>query len=266
MRIAVPPGPALPVLASLLLGIVWQSIVRTPEPESDALLYDWLASALSGHGEPGQDVRYAVDGMAIRGWTQASLMAATYVVAGPEPAAYAWLQAVVLLPATTLLVYVAGRFAFGRAVGLVAAWGFALWFPLVYYTTWVMPETTIGLVAAGSSHSLRSRWGGRASRRRSASVSSSACFVDALGLAVRRPLHPRRARRPPARVRPVEHEQVDGERDEGEEAGELPGRVRQRSTPRTTPRPSAAGTLALPTVTARSARTPPRRDRSSSPA
>ena len=150
MRIAVPPGPALPVLASLLLGIVWQSIVRTPEPESDALLYDWLASALSGHGEPGQDVRYAVDGMAIRGWTQASLMAATYVVAGPEPAAYAWMQAVVLLPATTLLVYVAGRFAFGRAVGLVAAWGFALWFPLVYHTTWVMPETTIGLVAAGS--------------------------------------------------------------------------------------------------------------------
>jgi hypothetical protein len=43
---------------------------------------------------------------------------------------------------------VTGRFAFGRTVGLVAAWAIALWFPLTYYTTWLMPETTVAFVVA----------------------------------------------------------------------------------------------------------------------
>jgi hypothetical protein len=125
-------------------------VAATPEPESDALLYQWLASALAGVGDAGQGLRYAVDGMAIRGWTQPAIMGALYAAIGhPEAAAFAWIQAVVILPATTALVYFAGRFAFGRSVGLVAALAFALWFPLVYYTTWLMPETTVGLVVGG---------------------------------------------------------------------------------------------------------------------
>ena len=138
------------MLVSLALGILWHAVAGTPKPESDALLYHWLASAIAGLGVPGQTLRYAVDGMAIRGWTQPSLMAGTYAVVGQAlPAVFAWLQGVVMIPATTALVYVAGRFAFDRTVGLVAAWAFALWFPLVYYTTWLMPETTVGLVVAG---------------------------------------------------------------------------------------------------------------------
>jgi hypothetical protein len=107
-------------------------VAATPEPESDALLYQWLASALAGVGDAGQGLRYAVDGMAIRGWTQPAIMAALYAAIGhAEPAAFAWIQAVVFLPATTALVYLAGRFAFGRTGGLVAASAVALWFPLV---------------------------------------------------------------------------------------------------------------------------------------
>jgi hypothetical protein len=144
-------APLIPVAVSLSLGTAWHSLSGTPKPESDALLYHWLASALAGFGPNHTGLDFAVDGMAVRGWTQSALMGALYAVVGhPAAAAFAWLQAVAILPATTGLVYLAGRAAFDRTTGLVAAWAFALWFPLVYYTTWVMPETTTGLVVAGA--------------------------------------------------------------------------------------------------------------------
>ena len=45
-------------------------------------------------------------------------------------------------------IYVAGREAFSRRVGLVAAWCFALWFPAAWHTQWLLTETTTDLLMA----------------------------------------------------------------------------------------------------------------------
>jgi hypothetical protein len=134
---------------SLNVALVFQAAIQNPAPRggTDAAFYHVVAATVGGFGG---DLRFAIDGMADKGWTLPLLMAASYrAVGAPSPAAFGLLQALVLLPATTALVYVAGRYAFGRRVGLVATWGFALWFPLVYHTAWLLPETTVGVLTAG---------------------------------------------------------------------------------------------------------------------
>ena len=140
----------LPSLISLLLGLTLRALLPTVSPVGDSVTYHMIAAGLTGQNhDPYYGFHWAIGGLAARGFVYPSLVASVYwLLGGPHPGAIAWIQAVVMVPLTTFLIYVAGREAFSRRVGIVASWAFALWFPAVWHTMWLMTETLLNLMMA----------------------------------------------------------------------------------------------------------------------
>ena len=140
---------AAPVLFSLLLGAVVHARVSMAMPVADAHFYDVTGAALVGQNtDPAFGPHWALNGVADRGLYPA-LVGAVYGLLGESrPGAVGWLQALVMVPLTTYLIYVAGREAFSRRIGLVSAWAFALWLPAQWHTLWLLTETLTNLVMA----------------------------------------------------------------------------------------------------------------------
>jgi hypothetical protein len=127
----------------MILASVVHLFVAMPDLAGDAAGYDRMARGLVGE----DDLHWSFRGLAPRGYLYPGFLAAVYALGGgPEIAS--WIQGVVFLPLTTLLVYVAGRLAFSRPVGLVAAWCCALWLPAAWHTQWLLTETLLGLLTA----------------------------------------------------------------------------------------------------------------------
>jgi hypothetical protein len=123
------------------------------EPIADAATYNAIAAGLVGQHPYGAyyDLDWAVGGLMGRGILYPVFLAPFYAVAGePAPAAAGWLNALLLLPLTTLLVSVAGRVAFSRRVGVAAGWAFALWFPAAWHTRYLLTETLTDLLVAAT--------------------------------------------------------------------------------------------------------------------
>lgn len=143
---------AAPPLVSLAVGIVLHALVTPTTPAADSATYNAIGAGLLGHHPygPYYGAHWAAHGLAVRGVLVPLLIAFTYLVGGGvQPTAFEWIQAVVLVPATTYLIFVAGREAFSRRAGLIAAWLFALWLPAVWHTMWLLTETTLDLMLAG---------------------------------------------------------------------------------------------------------------------
>jgi len=134
---------AAPVLATCLLAAAVHAFVASPTLVGDAVGYDRAARALAGHG----DLGWAMTFLAARGYLYPALLALVYAVGGNAETA-GWIQALVLLPLTTFLIYAAGREAFSRKVGLVAAWAFAMWLPAAWHTRLLLAETLLAMLMA----------------------------------------------------------------------------------------------------------------------
>lgn len=132
-----------PPAVSLALGVVLHAVLPETTPVADASTYDAIAAGLVGVGHIDfADLHWAIGGLGMRGFVFPILIAPLYAIAGhSDPNAVGWMQAIVLLPTTTACIYIAGREAFSRRAGLVAAWLFALWFPAVWHTMWGLTET-----------------------------------------------------------------------------------------------------------------------------
>jgi hypothetical protein len=143
LPVRIPPA-AVPVLLTAAAATCVHLAVPAPGLLGDAWAYDFTARGLTGDA----DVGWALYGVTTRGVLYPGFLALLYAIGGPSPELVAWVQGLVLLPLTTLLIYVAGREAFSRRVGLVAAWCFALWLPAAWHTAWLMPETFLALLMA----------------------------------------------------------------------------------------------------------------------
>lgn len=142
---------AAPVLVTAVLAFTMHAVVGGSEPIWDALAYSGMASGLIGHGEvaPFTDHQWVIEGLAIRGYVYPLYVAVVYAAAGGvHPELAQAVQAIVFLPLTTLLIFVAGKEAFSRRVGLTAAWLFALWFPAIWHTRLLYTETLLALLMA----------------------------------------------------------------------------------------------------------------------
>jgi hypothetical protein len=137
------PAALGPVVATALVAAAVHLAVRTPEVISDARLYEFIARGLLGDPE----VPVPLEGLAVRGYLYPVFIAVLYAIAH-TPEIVVLVQGLVLLPLTTLLVYVAGREAFSRRTGLIAAWGFALWLPAAWQTNLLLTETMLALLLA----------------------------------------------------------------------------------------------------------------------
>lgn len=137
---------AAPLLASLILASVVQALAPRTALIADARTYDAIAQGLAS--DDSYELSRAVDGLGMRGYAYPLIIAAVYGIAGFDPGAVEWMQAAVFVPLTTLLIYLAGREAFSRRTGLIAAWLFALWLPAAWYSLWLTIETTLNLMAA----------------------------------------------------------------------------------------------------------------------
>jgi 4-amino-4-deoxy-L-arabinose transferase-like glycosyltransferase len=139
------------VLVTAVLAFTMHALVQGTQPVWDALAYSGIASGLLGYGEvaPFTDREWVVEGLAIRGYVYPLFVAGVYgLTGGVHPELAQPVQAIVFLPLTTLLIFVAGREAFSRRVGLTAAWLFALWFPAVWHTRLLYTETLLALLMA----------------------------------------------------------------------------------------------------------------------
>lgn len=116
-------------------------------PVSDAKSYVTAASGIALHPVLDAETSWSIGHMAMRGVTYPLLLAALLTLGG-SLAAVVWFQSLVLVPATVGLLFLTGRRAFSPAVGLVAAWGFALWAPAQVYTSLLMQETWLSFLIA----------------------------------------------------------------------------------------------------------------------
>jgi hypothetical protein len=141
----------LPPTASLILGVGVHLAAGTAPPQADAATYDAIASGLAGvNSDAYYGLHWAIGGLADRGFLYPLPIALIYAIAGhPVPEAVGWIQALLFVPATTALIHVAGREAFSRRVGLVSAWMFAIWFPALWHTGWLVTESLTNLLMAG---------------------------------------------------------------------------------------------------------------------
>lgn len=133
---------------SILLGLFVRLAEGYVTPVADSATYVTLASGISTNpfffDVP---VESSISGMAMRGVTYPLLIAGVLTAVG-SLSAVAWLQSLVLVPATVWLLYAAGRTGFGPRVGLTAAWIYALWVPAQVYTSLIMQETWLAFLSA----------------------------------------------------------------------------------------------------------------------
>jgi 4-amino-4-deoxy-L-arabinose transferase-like glycosyltransferase len=142
---------AAPVIASFLLAIGVHLLVPATEPQADAKTYSAIASGIARVEayDNEYDRGWSVGGLAMRGYAYPLFVSAVYAVTGGvHPDSVQWVQAVVFLPLTTFLIYIAGREAFSHRLGLIAAWLFALWLPAAWHTFWLLTETMLDFLMA----------------------------------------------------------------------------------------------------------------------
>ena len=135
--------PGAPVLASALLAASIHLFIAAPALVGDAFGFDHAARGLAGDGNLGDALTFA----AARGYDYPFFLAPIYALGGDAGVAE-WLQALVLVPLMTLFVYFAGREAFSRRAGLIAAWACALWFPAAWQTRFLLSEPLRALLMA----------------------------------------------------------------------------------------------------------------------
>lgn len=139
------------VVLSAVVGSAVHLAVPFARPVADASTYDAIAAGIVGIHKygPYYGQHWAVGGLFVRGFLYPVLISFVYwVTGGAHPEVVGWVQAVVLLPTTTWLVFVAGRTMFSRRVGVIAACGFALWLPAAWHTDWLLMETLLDLMLA----------------------------------------------------------------------------------------------------------------------
>ena len=137
-------------LVSLSLGIILHAFVATPTPTADANTYHSIATGLIGQNQdPYYGFHWASVCLAVRSYVYPVLAGGVYwTLNGPHPGAVGWIQAIVFVPLTTYVIYKAGLEAFSHRIGLLASWTFALWFPAVWHSLWLMTETLLNLMMA----------------------------------------------------------------------------------------------------------------------
>lgn len=119
------------------------------EPVADALSYTAAGHALAEVPLNGRAVpfEWGIGSASMRGFTYPVLFALVLRLGG-STATFAWLQGLVMVPATIVLLFLAGRAAFSARIGAVAAWLYALWIPIAVYTGFLMQETLLSLLMA----------------------------------------------------------------------------------------------------------------------
>ena len=134
---------------SAFLGAIVHVGPGMVEPVADASTYEAIATGLVGQRPYGEyyDLGWAIGGLTCRGLLYPLFLVPFYALAGePVPELAGWFQALLLVPLTTILVFFTGRAAFSKGIGLLAAWGFALWFPAAWHTRYLLTETLVDLL------------------------------------------------------------------------------------------------------------------------
>lgn len=137
----------LAVVASVLMGIYVRLAENYVEPVADAATYVRAASGVTMHPVVDTTLAWSAGSMAMRGVTYPLLIAVLLTVGG-SLTFVAWFQSVILVPSTVALLYLTGRRAFSVPVGLMVAWGYALWAPAQIYTSLFMQETWLSFLIA----------------------------------------------------------------------------------------------------------------------
>jgi len=150
VRVRFPQQPAdrwalAAVVVSVLVGLYVRILEPVVEPVADAATYTKIASAFTLNPVTTTTSDWSVTGLAMRGVTYPLFVAMILTVFG-SLSAVAWMQSIVVVPATVALLHLTGRRTFSPGTGALAAWMYALWLPAQIYTSLIMQETWLALL------------------------------------------------------------------------------------------------------------------------